>query len=56
MDKWDALRGHFMEQATELEEDDDYAIFALEMLDLMDVLEEQERRDLNGDNYEQTTV
>ena len=39
MGKWEELRKHFVTQARELQEDDDYAIFALEVLDLMDDLE-----------------
>lgn len=54
MDKWHTLREHFIKQATELDEDDDYAIFALEVLDLMDSIEEKERAELK-DN-EQTTM
>lgn len=39
MGKWEDLRSHFTKQAQELDEDDDCAIFALEVLDLMDALE-----------------
>jgi hypothetical protein len=54
MDKWQELRTHFDKQATELAEDDDYAIFALEVLDLMDSIEEQER--IESKHHEQTSV
>jgi hypothetical protein len=50
MDKWDELREHFVKQAEELEEDDDCAIFALEVLDLMDIIEAKHREE---ENYEQ---
>jgi hypothetical protein len=43
MDKWQELRKHFVKQATELDGNDDCAIFALEVLDLMDSIEEKER-------------
>ena len=54
MDKWQELRKYFVKQATELDEDDDYAIFALEVLDVMDSIEEKERIELK--NNEQSTM
>lgn len=54
MDKWHILREHFITQTTELDEDDDCAIFALEVLDLMDSIEEKERAE--SKHNEQTTM
>ena len=38
MDKWEELRDHFLKQSKELPEDDDFTLFALEVLDKMDEL------------------
>ena len=48
MTKWDELRNYFVKQASELEEDDDFALFSLEVLDKMDEID-MKYRELESD-------